>query len=65
VVRRGLETRLGNEYGLGPLAAVQVVMRDDGMPKGPGLDYGRQRVERLGKVGHVRSPFGLAAIEYR
>jgi hypothetical protein len=43
VVRRGLETGLGNEYGLRPLAAVQVMMRDDGMPEWPGLDYGEQR----------------------
>lgn len=61
MVRRGLETRLGNEYGTGPLAAVQVMMRDDGMPEWPGLDYGEQRVEGLGNVLHLRSPFGLAA----
>ena len=63
VVRRGLDTRLGNEYGLGPLVAVQVMMRDDGMPERPALDYGEQRVEGLGKVRHGRSPFGLVAGE--
>ena len=63
VIRRGLETMLGNEYGLGPLVAVQVMMRDDGMPERPALDYGEQRVEGLGKVRHGRSPFGLVAGE--